>query len=123
MAELDGFQDPAADFLAREKEDLGELVDETLGGGQDVIGVSYLSVSNTLKYFTFVSLLFLCGRFQGETLTGEGTTEDIFGISVRFIDKKEKRFLFSVLCCFFFPLGRASVDQSLCSYFSNGRNA
>ncbi len=42
MADFDTFdEDPAADFLAREKEDLGELVDETLGSGQNVTGVSF----------------------------------------------------------------------------------
>ena len=42
MAELGGFEDdPAADFLAREKDDLGGLVDDTLGGGIDTTGVRY----------------------------------------------------------------------------------
>lgn len=38
MADFDAFgEDPAAEFLAREKEDLGGLVDETLGDGSGVI--------------------------------------------------------------------------------------
>ena len=34
MADLEGFgEDPAADFLAREREDLGGIVDDTVGDG------------------------------------------------------------------------------------------
>ena len=44
MADLEGFgEDPAADFLAREKEDLGGLVDDTLGDG-NVVDVSFKSL-------------------------------------------------------------------------------